>query len=72
MLRRVDCSKQLILHTDLSNRGFVVVLGQLDDQGNEYMCAWISRSLNKHEVNYSSYKGEMLAAVGRPRCSGTT
>lgn len=34
-----------------------------DEDGNEYMCACISRSLNKHEANNSSYKGEMLAAV---------
>ena len=63
VLRRIDYSKQLILHTDFSNRGIAAVLGQLDDNGNEYMCASISRSLNKHESNYSSYKGEMLAAV---------
>ena len=63
VLRHIDYSKQLILHTDFSNRGIAAVLGQLDDNGNEYMCASISRSLNKHESNYSSYKGEMLAAV---------
>ena len=63
VLRRIDYDKQLILHTDFSNRGIAAVLGQLDEDGNEYMCACISRSLNKHEANYSSYKGEMLAAV---------
>ncbi|KXZ52120.1 hypothetical protein GPECTOR_10g1143 [Gonium pectorale] len=63
ILRRIDYDKPLILHTDFSNRGIGAVLGQLDDDGNEYMCACISRSLNKHEKNYSSYKGEMLAAV---------
>ncbi|GIL94242.1 hypothetical protein Vretimale_493, partial [Volvox reticuliferus] len=63
VLRRIDYSRPLILHTDFSNRGIGAVLGQLDDEGNEYMCACISRSLNKHEAQYSSYKGEMLAAV---------
>ena len=63
ILRPIDYSKPLILHTDFSNKGLGAVLGQLDDEGNEYMCACISRSLNKHERNYSSYKGEMLAAV---------
>ncbi|PNH10576.1 Retrovirus-related Pol polyprotein from transposon [Tetrabaena socialis] len=63
VLRRVDYSRPLVLHTDFSNKGIAAVLGQLDDDGNEYMCACISRSLNKHESNYCSYKGEMLAAV---------
>ncbi|PNW77124.1 hypothetical protein CHLRE_10g423050v5 [Chlamydomonas reinhardtii] len=70
VLRPIDYSRQLILHTDFSNRGIAAVLGQLDDDGNEYMCACISRSLNKHEVNYSSYKGEMLASTtsSSPSC----
>jgi hypothetical protein len=37
------------------------VLGQKDDDGNEYLCGCVSRSLNKHEKNYPSYKGELLA-----------
>ena len=63
VLRPIDYSRPLILHTDFSNKGIGAVLGQLDGDGNEYMCACVSRSLNKHEQNYSSYKGEMLAAV---------
>ena len=39
------------------------MLGQIDDHGNEYMVACISRSLNVHERNYGSPQGEMLAAV---------
>lgn len=62
-LKRIDYSKPLILHTDFSNHGIGAVLGQHDADNNEYMCACISRSLNKHERNYSSYKGEMLAAA---------
>jgi hypothetical protein len=61
VLRPVDPNRELILHTDWSNYGIGAVLGQLDDDGNEYMCACISRSLNKHERNYPSYKGELLA-----------
>lgn len=45
------------------NHGLGAVLGQLKADGNKNMCACISRSLNKHEANYSSYKGEMLATV---------
>eukprot|EP00798_Chlamydomonas_sp_ICE-L_P029809 gene29809-biopygen5549 len=38
------------------------VLGQLDSEGNEYLVACASRSLNKHEAGYNSFKGEMLDA----------
>lgn len=56
----IDYNKQLIFQTDFSNWGLGTVMSQLDDDGNEYMHACISRSLNKHEANYSSYKGESL------------
>jgi len=35
----------------------------VDNEGNEHLCACISRSLNKHEKNYCSFKGELLACV---------
>ncbi len=63
VLRRLDPNRPIILHTDWSHLGIGAVLGQLDEHGQEYMCACISRSLNKHERNYSSYQGEMLAVV---------
>ncbi|KXZ44749.1 hypothetical protein GPECTOR_63g73 [Gonium pectorale] len=37
ILRRVDPSRPLILHTDFSEVGISAVLGQQDDQGNEYL-----------------------------------
>jgi hypothetical protein len=52
-----------MVNTDWSNHGIGAVLGQLKEEGHEYIVACISRSLNKHEDNYSSYEGEMLAAV---------
>jgi transposase InsO family protein len=61
VLRPIDPNRPLIVHTDWSVHGIGVVLGQRDDDGREYMCAAISRSLNKHERNYPSYKGELLA-----------
>ena len=61
VLRPVDPNKELILHTDWSVRGIGAVLGQVNDEGKEYLCACVSRSLNKHERNYPSYKGELLA-----------
>ena len=62
-IRPPDYSKPLILYTDFSQQGIAAVLAQPDGEGSEYMVACISRSLNKHERNYASYKGEMLAAV---------
>lgn len=62
-LKRADPSRPYLLLTDFSNRGIAGILGQKDDEGNEYIVACISRSLNRHEQQYVSYKGEMLAAV---------
>ena len=63
VLKRYDPSRQTIVYTDWSGVGIAAVLAQLDDEGRECMVACISRSLNRHERNYSSYEGEMLAAV---------
>ena len=63
VLRRFDPVRPIYVHSDFSNRGLGAVLGQVEEEGREYMVACISRSLNKHERNYSSYKGECLAAV---------
>jgi hypothetical protein len=63
VLRRVDPVQPLILHTDWSAQGCAAVLGQVDEDGREYLCCAISRSNNKYERNYASYYGEMLAAV---------
>ena len=41
------------------------VLGQKDDDGTEYICVAISRSLGKTERQYASFQGEMLAVVLR-------
>ena len=62
IVRRIQPGRPLILHTDFSAVGISGVLGQLDDDGNEYLVAAVSRFLNVHERNYISYKGEMLAA----------
>lgn len=62
VLRQYDPSRPVFVHTDWSKQGISGVLGQKDDEGNEFLVACVSRSLNKHERNYSSYEGEMLAA----------
>ena len=63
VLRQARDDRPFILHTDWSVVGIGAVLGQLDDQGNEFMVACLSRSLNKHERQYEVWKGELLAAV---------
>ena len=63
VLRPLDDSRPILLHTDWSVKGMGAVLGQVDEEGNEYMVACVSRSLNKHEKNYVSFQGEMLGVV---------
>jgi len=63
ILRRADPSKPFLLYTDWSKSGIGAVLGQCGEDGKEFMVATVSRSLNKCEKNYSSFQGEMLAAV---------
>ena len=62
VLRRFNINARTLIHCDWSKHGLGAVLGQLDAEGLEYLVACTSRSLNKHEAEYSSFKGEMLAA----------
>lgn len=62
-LKRPDPSRPFILHTDWSKEGMAGILGQIDDNQSEYIVACASRSLIPAEVEYGSYRGEMLAAV---------
>jgi hypothetical protein len=63
ILKRPDFSKVFILHTNWSALGIGVILGQLDEEGKEYVIAYASQSNNKVESNYFSYKGECLVVV---------
>ena len=62
-LKRYDATRPVYVHVDFSNVGLGAVPSQTDSTGQENMVACCSRSLNKHERNYSSYKGECLAAM---------
>jgi len=62
-LKRVDPALPLLVYCDWSQKGIGAVLAQVDSEGQEHLCACISRSLNKHERNYVSFKGELLACV---------
>jgi len=52
-----------ILHTNWSALGIGAIISQLDEEGIGYVIAYASRSNNKAESNYSSYKGECLDVV---------
>jgi hypothetical protein len=62
-LNRPDPEKPYTLHTDWSVHGLGAVLIQLDEEGQERVVAYASRSNNRAESNYSSYEGECLAVV---------
>ena len=58
------------LQTDWSAKGMGAILSQIGKDGEEGVIAYASRSNNKGESNYSSYHGELLAAVwGVQHCS---
>jgi hypothetical protein len=62
-LRRLDFNKLFILYTDWSALGISVILGQLDEEGKEYVIAYAFQSNNKAKSNYSSYERECLIVV---------
>jgi len=63
ILRRPDFSNIFILQTDWNVLGIGIILGQLDEEGKEYVITYASRSNNKAESNYFSYEGECFIIV---------
>lgn len=63
VLRFVDPARPLRIATDWSVDGVGAVLSQLDDEGREYVCAYISKSCTSAERRYSAFKGELLAVL---------
>jgi prenyltransferase beta subunit len=61
ILRRLDFNKVFILHTNWSALSIGAILGQLDEEGKEYVIAYASQSNNKVENNYSSYEGGVFS-----------
>jgi hypothetical protein len=60
---RPDNDEPYEVHTDACKQGIGAVLAQHDAEGNEHPVAYISRSLRKHEKNYSVTEWECLAVV---------
>ena len=58
-----DITKPFILDTDASNTGIGGVLAQLDEQGQEHVIAFASRTLSKSERRYCVTRRELLAVV---------
>ncbi len=62
IMRKHDFSKVFILHIDWSALGISVIIGQLDEEGKDYVITYAFRN-NKVESNYSSYEEECLAII---------
>ncbi|CAG8813562.1 7304_t:CDS:2, partial [Dentiscutata erythropus] len=63
ILQYPDFEKPFILFTDASYQGLGAILDQKDNDNNEHVIAYASRSLNAAEINYSPTEIKCFAAV---------
>jgi transposase InsO family protein len=63
ILRYPDFTKEFILCCDASDVGVASILSQIDDNNNEYVVAYASRSLSSEEVRYTTTEKECLAVI---------
>jgi hypothetical protein len=63
ILRMPDFKKTFIIYSDASNLALGAILGQIDDEGREYVIMYISRLLKLAELNLSVSEKEMLAVI---------
>ncbi|CAF1053840.1 unnamed protein product [Brachionus calyciflorus] len=51
VLRLADVNRPFLLYTDASGYAVGAILAQIDDDGKEYVVAYASRLMTKHEIN---------------------
>ena len=59
ILRYFDVTRPAVLYTDANGFSIGAILGQVEEDGKEYVCEFFGRALRKHERNYS---------VAKPSC----
>jgi DNA mismatch repair protein MutH len=64
ILRRPNFNKVFILHVDWSALGIGVILGQLDEEGKEYVIAYASRATTRLRTTILHMKGSVLLLYG--------
>jgi hypothetical protein len=57
VLRMPDFEKQFYLYRDASGVALAAILGQKDEEGNDYVCEYASRCLNDAEKNVWQWYG---------------
>ncbi|CAF1107876.1 unnamed protein product, partial [Brachionus calyciflorus] len=63
VLRLADVSRPFLLYTDASGYAVGALLAQIYDDGKEYVVAYASRLMTKHEINYGITEKECLAVM---------
>jgi len=63
ILRKPDFNKVFILHTHWNALSIGAILGQLHEEGKEYVIAYASQNNYKFESNYFSHEGECFLVV---------
>ncbi|CAF0994203.1 unnamed protein product [Brachionus calyciflorus] len=63
VLRLADVNRPFLLYTDASGYPEGAFLAQVVDNGKEYVVAYTSRLMTKHEINYVITEKECLAVI---------
>ena len=63
ILRHPQLDRKFFVFTDASNNALGAILGQEDDDGKEYVCAYASRLLKAEECNYGITEKECLGVL---------